>query len=208
MDLVALGYTVEELLNAGAALEDIIALGVLTQELLNLGETPLALFNAGIILDSLYGKLYAGGMIFYLDTATGNGLVSALENQGETTWGCAGTEIMGADDQSVGSGNLNTFDILAGCPTAGIAADTCANLVLNGFDDWFLPSLLELKEMDDNIGSGAPAPNTNIGGFVADFHWSSSEQNSNSAILRHLGNGIVSGNTKAATHRVHAIRAF
>ncbi len=59
-------------------------------------------------------------------------------------WGCDGIEI-GANGTEVGTGVQNTADILAGCNEDGIAARIVENYELNGFKDWFLPSLEELS---------------------------------------------------------------
>lgn len=42
--------------------------------------TPLEFFNEGISLDSIYGKVWEGGFIFYLDTIDGTGKVAALHD--------------------------------------------------------------------------------------------------------------------------------
>jgi hypothetical protein len=85
----------------------------------------------------------------------------------EVEWGCYEDLLPGADGTAIGTGKQNTADILAGCTTTGIAARVADNLVLGGKTDWFLPSKDELNQM--NIQKAT------VGGFTADFWWSSSE---------------------------------
>jgi len=46
--------------------------------------TPIDLVNGGVPIDSLYGKMYEGGIIFYLNTDNGTGQVAALADALET----------------------------------------------------------------------------------------------------------------------------
>ncbi len=157
------------------------------------------------------GDFWQGGVIFYLDP-NGGGLVCALSDHSSLAeWGCAETAISGADGIVMGTGAQNTIDIEAGCATAGTAADICANLSLNGYTDWFLPSKNELKAMWDNRGFIDATAFLNGG---ADFepyggYWSSSEaQYFEFAIGLVFNTGISYENIKSATLYVRAVRAF
>jgi len=77
----------------------------------------------------------------------------------------------------VGYGFENTRDILIwanSLPTSAPAAEYCSNLKHNGYKDWFLPSLNELKKMKQNLYD-----NGGIGGLDANAYWSSTESSLN-----------------------------
>ncbi|MFM8442085.1 MAG: DUF1566 domain-containing protein, partial [Methylococcus sp.] len=88
------------------------------------------------------------------------------------------------------------------------AATLAANLELNGYSDWFLPSFDELNLMYTKIGPGAPAPLTNIGGFSSTWYWSSSEYSDHLAWFQGFRDGDQYINGKNYMTLVRAVRAF
>jgi len=154
------------------------------------------------------GDSYQGGIIFYLD-GLGGGLIAAPTNQSSgAQWGCYGATISGADGTAIGTGNQNTIDIEAGCSTAGTAADICANLVLSGYTDWFLPSKGELNLMYQNIGQGNALGLGNVGGFASNYYWSSTEIDNYVAWVQGFYTGFQDDVNKNGTIYVRAVRAF
>jgi len=160
------------------------------------------------------GDTHQGGIIFYLD-GNGGGLIAAPTDQSTgVLWGCYGTAITGADGTVIGTGNQNTIDIIAECTTTGIAAEICANLTLNGYSDWFLPSKNELNKMYLNIGQGNALGLGNIGGFATGIlssgYWSSTQRNANTneAWALFFDNGLPINYTKWNSMIVRAVRSF
>ena len=153
------------------------------------------------------GDLAEGGIVFYIDETGEHGLVAALEDSGQFEWGCNGTAIDGADGTAIGTGYQNTLDIVDGCSETPIAASEALAYESGDYSDWYLPSKDELLEMYNSIGNGGPEGN--IGGFINDWYWSSSEYGSNDASVVNFGNGYAgNGSVKDYTRRVRVIRAF
>ena len=152
------------------------------------------------------GDLILGGIVFYIDETGQHGLVAALEDIGQFQWGCNGTYISGADGQSIGTGLLNTLEIVSGCSETPIAASEALAYESGVYSDWFLPSKNELVEMYNTIGNGGLEGN--IGGFENNWYWSSSETYSDTAWGVFFGDGGAGSFFKFDTVRVRVIRAF
>jgi hypothetical protein len=154
------------------------------------------------------GDFRDGGVVFWLDGSGGGLVVSVVDQSTSAQWGCYGTSILGANGTGIGTGAQNTVDIEAGCSTAGTAADICANLIMNGYSDWFLPSSGELQEIYNNrVSINTTAANNAGTSFGTNSYWSSREHNSSFAYYRRF-NGYSFYATKGVNYRVRAVRAF
>ena len=163
-----------------------------------------------------YDKGYYSKADFTIVKAAGNGTVpvtptydgwryleAAPSDQSTgAEWGCYGVSISGADGTAVGTGEQNTIDIEDGCTTFDTAADVCAILSLGGYSDWFLPSKDELNFMYENLKISW------VGGFAANFYWSSSEYDADFAWCQDFGSGYQFNYAEFKAYRVRAVRAF
>lgn len=176
------------------------------QEYLDAGFNVAYLLNAGFTVQDLIGLNHNGGIIFYINGSNGSGLVAASSDQSLTAeWGCFQTNVPGANATAIGTGAQNTMDIItAGCSSAANATNICADLSLNGYNDWYLPSIDELNELYLTRGI--------VGGFSTQLYWSSSEYDISNedekALALSFGNGTSSTRRKIITISVRAIRAF
>jgi hypothetical protein len=160
-------------------------------------------FTTNSVTGLAIGQMYAGGIIFYLDSTGQHGLVCAPQDQGFYPWGCQGNYI--GTSSSLGSGAQNTAIIVSSCNQSNIAAKICDELVLNGYNDWFLPSKDELNIIQLYLNGNG------IGGFTAADYWSSSEYelNSSNSVSQNFNNGSYTWpSIKMAAYYVRAVRAF
>jgi hypothetical protein len=161
-------------------------------------------FGNQVILNSgfLYGTSHAGGLVFYND-GYGHGMVSAQSDQSPgAIWGCSGL-FFGKGNDTIGAGPSNTNGIVGWCTTPGIAARLCYDLVLNSYDDWFLPSHYELQIMDYNLNQ------LGFGGFTNAWYWSSSFPSGELyATAWDVGNNGVGYSSRNDSYRVRAARQF
>jgi len=89
---------------------------------------------------------------------------------------------------------------VTGCTDVGIAAKFCADLTLDGYSDWYLPSKDELSKLYLNRSA--------IGGFT-DWYWTSSEFDNDYVYYQSFNYGISNLMYKPVLNgRVRAIRSF
>lgn len=162
------------------------------------------------------GDDYLGGKLAYIlqpgdpgyDPNTLHGLIAAPSDLSSSVWGPEVPPAVGGTGTGLGSGSANTSLIVAANGSAGTAAKLCADLELNGYSDWYLPSRDELNILFTNRVA--------IGGFVTDnpfilfnSYWSSSEIDHEFAWYINFGNGNVNDVCKCATWiKVRAVRSF
>ena len=147
----------------------------------------------------------AGGLIFYDKGSYSDGwryLEAAPSDQSTgIQWYNGNHVVTGATGTAIGTGQANTTAIVAIQWAGSYAAQLCNDLIVGGYNDWFLPSKDELNKLYINRDA--------IGGFAVAYYWSSSEGNANVAWLQGFG----SGNqyfyySKMYAYRVRAVRAF
>ena len=165
------------------------------------------------------GDFVNGGVVFHLfvEGETGyvfgetHGLVVSMSDVGPSVeWGCYGTDLpnvpnvqplppvgLGAE---IGDGISNTNAILNDCPTAPAAL--AARSLGAG---WFLPSMNELKKIEDIKGDLEA-----VDGFTdfSNAYWSSTEFDNVVAWVQDFGYGSQNVYNKNNTANVRAVRAF
>ncbi len=118
------------------------------------------------------GEAYGGGFIIYLDDTGEHGLIAAETDQSagiiwDNGTNCLKTNVTAT---TVGSGQANTTRIVIILGLGNYPAKICNDLVLNGYSDWFLPSLQEFDCLKKSLSVWDRKYNLN--GF---FYWTSSE---------------------------------
>lgn len=156
------------------------------------------------------GDDYQGGKIAYIlqlgdpgyDANTPHGLIAAASDQSPgVIWYNNLFIVTGATGTALGTGLSNTNSIVAAQGAGIYAASLCADLVLNGYGDWYLPSVDELNKLYINQVA--------IGGFASAFYWSSTEFSTQGfAYYQIFYNGVQALESVWQYRRVRAVRAF
>ena len=108
----------------------------------------------------------------------------------------------GATAIAIGAGKVNTQKIVNIQGNGGYAAKLCIDLTINGYNDWFLPSIDELNLMHKNLFLKG------LGGFVPTDYWSSSEYDVDYAWYQYFMDGGLYHHNKESTGQVRAVRDF
>lgn len=141
---------------------------------------------------------YNGGKIFYIDETGLHGLIADTSNQLSSSWGSNSTNT-GATDLDNGFGKKNTEKIIntLGCYTSN-AACLCNKNYIEGYNDWYLPSLKEIEL----IGKNTDILNSSYS------YWTSSEYSATSAYFYKKNNSYNMYTNKYNSLRVVPIRSF
>ena len=175
-----------------------------------MGVSDVAL-HAHWIPYSLRDRGPAGGYVFYIAPAYTGGwryLEAAPEPAEQTAvWSDPHASFIGTSS-SIGSGRTNTDDIVSALDTAGEtgrAAQLCDELSFGGCSDWFLPSSLELDEMEEVLASYS----TPVGDFSEGSYWSSTEYNASEPYwIDFPGGDPEYGEGKGEEKYIRAVRSF
>jgi hypothetical protein len=148
----------------------------------------------------------AGGIIFYDKGFTSEGWryleAAPASSEFGASWGTYGNNVAGTST-AIGAGRQNTnliVGVLNQFGESNQAAQRCQALNINGFTDWFLPSLDELNMMHTQIG--------HFVGFQNDAYWTSTQRDSWTATVMDFWSGSSYGRDKFYSARVRAIRSF
>ncbi len=162
--------------------------------------------EVGLEVSSLEtGMIYGGGMIAYILMPRDSGykagevhglIVTNKDLSMGMKWGCDSV-LSGYTSSALGTGLANTKVIASVCGT-GSAAGICAQLVSGGYDDWFLPSVAELRMLYKN---------KQFFNNLSSVYWTSTENNSDFSFVFDLSTSY-SKFYPARKNESYAVRAM
>lgn len=149
------------------------------------------------------GQKSQGGRVFYIDATKKHGLIAADFDLENTQWGCYADSLedSGINDVSVGRGEANSQIIANKCGNA-TAAGRCLMLDTLGFDDWYLPSMEEMRGVSERLGK------IGQGNLTTDYYWTSTQINSTRSYLIMNANQSPASLAKGVPYHVRPIRSF
>lgn len=154
-------------------------------------------FQGGIIANILTSGQagFVAGMV--------TGLISATSDQSSGIQWYNGTNILiGTTSPNIGEGQNNTNEIIAAQGAGSYAAKLCDDTTIDGYSDWYLPSLFELDKLYTNLFLNS------IGGFSSVPYWSSYEVD----LTNGQGTNFSTGNhwtaPKSSAYNIRAVRSF
>ncbi len=161
------------------------------------------------------GEIWGGGVVYHVYRgADGNehGLVVAITDQSTAAvWSNLTSTLIGASAQSSWNGLANSNAIVAQSGHTNGAAKLCLDLVIGGFDDWYLPSLEELRLLS-NVRFNVNKSFSSISGAAelnqTNSYWSSTEYSGNSVWHLNVMGGYTGNYAKSYALFVRAIRSF
>jgi hypothetical protein len=149
------------------------------------------------------GQNYQGGKIFYIDRSKKHGMIAAEFDLPNSYWGCTNDsiEVLGINETAVGRGAANSQIIVDQCGY-NTAAGECLMLDTMGYDDWFLPSLEEMRGISENLGRLGQA------NLKSGYYWTSSQYTKGFSYVLMNGNRSPALFLKGSMFAVRPIRSF
>jgi len=205
-----------ELTVADAALFDFETNPVITANISVVDAINTATAIATINLNNVaeIGDFNFGGVVFWLD-GSGGGLVCAVEEQTSSIrWDNPSGPVTPSPgtDTILGSGSTNTDIIIMheGAVETSYAAGIARAYNGGGFNDWFLPSVDEVAEMNNNKAVINTIATSNGGSDLPDQLWTSSTSGNTgeSVFLYSLIIGLPNNVLPINLRSVRAVRAF
>lgn len=162
------------------------------------------------------GRVFDGGIVFYVDSTGQHGLMASLEDLHSGTGHVFSnvTNPIGTSAQSMVDGASNTTAITSQSGHTTSAALLCENYSRDGSDDWYLPSYRELVLMfsqdyiiTSTLENDGDATTEGLQYTQYGKYWSSTELSSTEAWYFRATNHLNS-QSKSIAGSVRAIRAF
>ena len=158
------------------------------------------------LANTVVGDSFKGGKIaFFLEPGDSgynanvkHGLIIGAQTNSTNGWGCDNNTFIGTTLDAIGSGLNNTNSIVLNNCGQGSAAYISLNYVASGYDDWYLPSVDELKRISLN--------HIAIGSYS--WSWSSTEKDARNAWYVEFPVGLPKSAGKETLIPCHPVRSF
>ena len=159
------------------------------------------------------GELFGGGIVFHtyqVKDGSTHGLILSLNDlQAEVKWGPLDIDVESSENSW--DGQANTSAIMMSIRDTNFAAGVCDIYKIQEFEDWYLPSILELNALWGNLYDvNRVLSETKDAALVnPSLYWSSTESNDKSAWFFSFFDGKPSNYyDKSSLLSVRAIRVF
>jgi len=159
------------------------------------------------------GELWGGGIVFYVYENGQHGLIASLDDLDGGSGADWGPRINILTSESWWDGDTNTSSAVAAGAATGDAVYLCENYSNEGFSDWHLPSMGELKALEEaayvlsKVLDSDGDPNTNAPNYNGQY-WSSTQVDKNNANSFKFTNTHTEEEDKDTNYFVRAVRSF